>query len=228
MRPLAVKTVSEEALGSLRKAITKGTFRPGQRLVERQVAARLGVSTIAVREAYARLLEEGLVVRIPRRGTFVAKLSPDEVRDLAAIRNVLEEFAVERIVSRWTPSAHQDVLAIIARMQVAAKARDRRGMFKLDQDFHDALWRIADSKTLLAVISNLRSRVVRLFAVAADSLTDDELQNIPRSHQRWLDAIASGDVVRAKNEVTHQLRNSSEEIVRRMLAGEGIVGGIGV
>src|ERR687886_2420989 len=87
------RSVRELVADHVRKEITGGTYAPGAHLVEREIAEALGVSSIPVREAFSRLVEEGLVVRMPRRGAFVAPLTVDAVRDLTRVRIALEQLA---------------------------------------------------------------------------------------------------------------------------------------
>ena len=74
----------------LRDLIRDGAYAPGERLVERSIARELGTSHIPVREALARLAEEGLVVRLPRRGARVAELSPRMLEEISSVRVVLD------------------------------------------------------------------------------------------------------------------------------------------
>src|SRR5688500_796944 len=90
LRPVASRNLSDEVVDSLREAIRSGLLPPGVRLVERDIAARLGVSRIPVREAIQRLAEEGLVRKVAHRGTFVYSPSAAEIEQISSLRVVLE------------------------------------------------------------------------------------------------------------------------------------------
>ena len=93
--PLSDSGVAAEATEHLREAIRTGRFGPGDRIVERPVAEELGISAIAVRDAFARLVHEGWIERLPRRGVRVRRLVPEEV-DLASLaRHVVVTFEDE-------------------------------------------------------------------------------------------------------------------------------------
>ena len=85
-------SVAGRVADQLRDLIRDGAYAPGARLVERSIARELGTSHIPVREALARLAEEGLVVRLPRRGARVAELSPRMLEEISSVRVVLEQF----------------------------------------------------------------------------------------------------------------------------------------
>ena len=80
---------------TLRQAILKGELEPGERLMEIQLAERLGVSRTPIREAIRKLELEGLVLMIPRRGAEVAKISEKNLRDVLEVRRSLEELAID-------------------------------------------------------------------------------------------------------------------------------------
>ena len=78
---------------TLRRAILRGELVPGQRLMEIQLAEKMGVSRTPVREAIRKLELEGLVVMIPRKGAEVAHISGKNLRDVLEVRRALEELA---------------------------------------------------------------------------------------------------------------------------------------
>ena len=85
---------------TLRQAILKGELAPGERLMEIQLAERLGVSRTPIREAIRKLELEGLVLMIPRKGAEVAKISEKSLRDVLEVRRSLEELAIELACQR--------------------------------------------------------------------------------------------------------------------------------
>lgn len=87
---------------TLRQAILKGELEPGERLMEIQLADRLGVSRTPTVEATGKLELEGLVLMIPRKGAEVAKISEKSLRDVLEVRRSLEELAIELACQRMT------------------------------------------------------------------------------------------------------------------------------
>src|SRR5215475_9332061 len=138
-QPLPDHSLSDAVAERLRADIMSGVYAPGDRLVERRLAQRFGVSHIPLREALARLVEEGLVERLPRRGARVASLSPRMLEEISSLRVVLEQFVIRRVQGRFTPKARADLQAIVDRMTRAAKKQDLALVHELDQQFHEYL-----------------------------------------------------------------------------------------
>jgi DNA-binding GntR family transcriptional regulator len=142
--PLPDHNLADAVADRLRADIRSGVYAPGDRLVERRLAHRFGVSHIPLREALARLGEEGLVVRPPRRGARVASLSPRMLEEVSSLRVVLEQFATRRVQGRFTPVARAELQAIVDKMIRASEQQDLAQMHELDQAFHEYLWRLTD------------------------------------------------------------------------------------
>jgi DNA-binding GntR family transcriptional regulator len=217
LEPLRTPSVVEGVVSAIREAITEQRYQPGEHLVERRVAAELGVSTIAIREAFSQLAEEGLVERRPRRGTHVTAMSYTALRDITRVRIALEELVVEVAIENWTPEARADVQSIVDEMASAVRRRDTDELFDLDNQFHEKFWQIAASETLLEVSANLRGRIRRFLLAADKSLRPDELEVMIAAHQAWLDAVDSGDLDWAKAEARRQIMVAFERISTRIL-----------
>ena len=108
---------------TLRQAILKGELAPGERLMEIQLAEKLGVSRTPIREAIRKLELEGLVLMIPRKGAEVAKISEKSLRDVLEVRRSLEELAIELACQRMS----EDDMAELERMQGNFKSAIDRG-----------------------------------------------------------------------------------------------------
>lgn len=200
------RSVTAEVAESIRSAINSGALAPGQHLVERKLASSLGVSTIAVREAFAILGREGIVERIPRRGTFTTVLSSRDLLDLTRVRIALESLVVELAIENWTPAARVEVQGIIDEMDAAVRAGDVLPLVDLDERFHEVFWRTANSPLLSELTANLRGRIHRFLAETHRRTAPDELRfAIVELHQAWLDAVDSGDYDAARAEVRRQI-----------------------
>ena len=87
---------------TLRQAILRGELKPGERLMEIQLANKLGVSRTPIREAIRKLELEGLVLMIPRKGAEVAEITEKSLKDVLEVRRALEELAVEIACEKMT------------------------------------------------------------------------------------------------------------------------------
>jgi DNA-binding GntR family transcriptional regulator len=215
--PLPDHGLADAIADRLRADILSGVYGPGDRLVERRLAHRFGVSHIPLREALARLVEEGLVVRPPRRGARVASLSPRMLDEVSSLRVVLEQFAVRRLEGRFTPVARAELQAIVDAMVRAAEQHDLALVHELDQQFHEYLWRLTDHALLMEVAGQLRGRVTHFYRAAAAPLGPDGLRRHAETHQELLDVIASGDLRAAEQAMEQHIRAAAQRIADAQL-----------
>lgn len=207
------RTLCDDAADRLRDAIRNGILRPGTRLVERDLAERLGMSRIPVREAIQRLAEEGLIEKSPHRGTFVYAPTRKEIEEICSLRVVLERFVVERVMAVWSPAHETDLQAIIDQMRQAARHNDVHQLHECDYLFHSALWSIADHTLLLEVVSGLRSRINRFLFEAAGVLPASELDMHISSHDGLIAVLKGHDVALAQAEMTHHVLAARNRIL---------------
>ena len=208
------QSLAEAVAGRLRGAIHAGELQPGARLVERALAAGFGVSHIPVREAFARLEEESLVVRLPRRGARVAEVSARTLAELSEIRVVLERLVVRRVQAAWSPDAEAVLRGIVDEMLAAAAAGDVTAVYELDWRFHETLWRLADHQILLEVVAQMRGRIERFLRVATLGLPPDALRVHAEEHVRLLEALGSGSRSRAERAMERHISVAARRIAR--------------
>jgi DNA-binding GntR family transcriptional regulator len=142
------------------------------------------------------------------------------LEDITRVRIALEHLVVELAIANWTQSAQADVQTIVDEMAAAIRAGDYERLLELDTRFHAYFWRIAGSETLLELAANLRGRITRFLREANSSLRRDELRVFLEAHREWLAAVDSGDLDRARAEVTRQVTIAFDRIVTRVLAAD--------
>ncbi|MGN0405155.1 MAG: GntR family transcriptional regulator [Bariatricus sp.] len=147
---------------TLRRAILRGELKPGERLMEIQLANKLGVSRTPIREAIRKLELEGLVLMIPRKGAEVAEITRKNMMDVLEVRKALEELAAELACERIGKEQ-------IAEMRVAAKEFERTlktgdvtQIAEADEKFHDILYIATNNQRLILLLNNLREQMYRL------------------------------------------------------------------
>jgi GntR family transcriptional regulator, trigonelline degradation regulator len=146
----------------LREAILDGRFLPGERLLERELVARMGVSRTPIREALRKLELEGFVTTIPYKGPIVTLPTVDDARELYEARAALEGQAVALFTQRAEPSA---VTRLHDRITGAGRALARRnapGVLASNNAFHDEIASGCGNTLLQSLIINLRDRIVLL------------------------------------------------------------------
>ena len=213
LKPVSQRTLSDESTDRLRAAIRNGTLAPGARLVEQELAEMLAVSRIPVREAIQRLVEEGLVTKIPHRGAFVYLPTLKEIEEISSLRVVLESFIVARAIERWQPKHELALRGIVEEMRMAASQRDFVQLYEQDYRFHYTVWEIADHSLMLEVVSSLRSRISRFLYEANGALPTDQLTSHVDSHDNLIEIIKNGDVAIAQDEMTRHVLGAQDRIV---------------
>jgi DNA-binding GntR family transcriptional regulator len=210
--PLPDQNLADAVADRIRAAIWSGQYQPGDRLVERRLAHEFGISHIPLREALARLTEEGLVERLPRRGARVASLTPRMLEEVSSLRVVLEQFVIRRLKDRFTPEAYVELQGVVDRMVKAADNHDLVRVHELDQEFHQRLWELTDHTLLVELAAQMRSRTSHFYRAAAASLGPDEVRRHADSHQQLLDVIASGDRRAAERAMQHHVEQAAKRI----------------
>ena len=196
--PIAVRSATllpERIAESLRTAILDNTLAPGARLAEQELAARLGVSRVPLREAFRMLAGEGLVDIEPHRGAVVRTRSDAELRELFEVRAMFEARAVA-MLARSRPAAALDALdAMIVEMKAAVRRRAPEQYFALAARFHDTLVAQAGNSLLQRLYGQIRLNLRRYQAVMAE-LPGSPAQSI-REHEMILGMIRAGNAARA-------------------------------
>ncbi len=133
------RSLAEQAAEQIRLLIVKGDFQLGEALSETALAAALGVSKTPIREALLRLKTEGLVDVQPQRGTFVFRMSTDEVRILSEFRDVLEISALRLAMRKDVQALGRTLKSIVADKGAALAGGDAAKYREQDGLFHDCI-----------------------------------------------------------------------------------------
>lgn len=152
----------DRVLRKLREAILAGRFEPGQRLRERELVERMGVSRTPIREALRKLELEGLVTTIPYRGPVVTLPTADDARELYETRAALEGQAVALFARRAGPAAIARLRGSVREAERMLARRNAAGVLAANNAFHDALAAGCGNSLLQSMIANLRDRIVLL------------------------------------------------------------------
>jgi DNA-binding GntR family transcriptional regulator len=185
---------SDETYDRLRADIVHGVLRPNQRLVEVELAERLGVSRTPVRESLQRLVLEGLVRR-NREGWVVHEHSPDEIRAIYEVRAALEGYAAFLAAGRATPE-QLDALAALYPDGDAVLELEPDTQVELNERFHDGVIAAAGNSRLWQLSRTSRQyyfnhRIARRYDA-------EETRRSIDGHRRILTALVRGDAVAAE------------------------------
>jgi DNA-binding GntR family transcriptional regulator len=199
-------SLAEEVAAGLRELILSGALVPGNRVGEMEVAERFSTSQGPVREAFVLLRQEGLLVSLPRRGTFVSAFSIDEARSVYEIRLRLEPYAIERAIPCLRGEDVEAFAGDVEAMREAAAVRDLRAMTAHDMRFHGRLYELSGSELAQAIWRLIDTKVQTFIAVAgAQYFAIDEIPAIAEMHATLLHLIEARDADALQEEVRKQL-----------------------
>lgn len=147
---------------TLRQAILQGELKPGERLMEVQLANKLGVSRTPIREAIRKLELEGLVLMIPRKGAEVADITEKSLMDVLEVRKALEELAVQLCCDKITGKEIEELhRAADDFRRILKTSDDVTEIAEADVRFHDIIYLATGNQKLIQILNNLREQMYR-------------------------------------------------------------------
>ena len=190
---------------TLRQAILKGELEPGERLMEIQLAERLGVSRTPIREAIRKLELEGLVLMIPRKGAEVARISEKSLRDVLELRRSLEELAIELACQRMTEEEIDELERAQEAFRKAVDSKDVMLMAETDEKYHEIIYQGTKNSRLVQILNNLREQMYRY---RLEYIKDaDKRQILLIEHDNILKAVRGRRVAEAKAAMREHIDN---------------------
>lgn len=162
-------TLSERVVAALKNAFFSGKLKPGDAIVERQLASEMKVGTPVIREALISLQGQGFVRRVTNTGTFVTKFEAEEVRQLYTLRIELEALALEWARPRVSPADVAELRTLVDRLVEAGETGARREFLERDLAFHKRCWALSGNGYLGETIERLMTPLFA-FAVLASGV----------------------------------------------------------
>ncbi len=216
--PVGIRTMQDEIVDLIRDATLRGDIDLGQHLPEQELAEQMGVSRIPIREAMRQLEQEGLVMRIPNRGCFVADFTEQDVAEIFSLRATLEIMAIERATPNLTPQDIANLREIIETQHQASEARDFNELTQLDLKFHEYICVRANHGRLLKtwrsqyvqalILMNRRFRTLRDYT--PDTVVPDHTQITAALERR--DAQAAIELTKA---ISRRVTKECVDVIRR-------------
>lgn len=193
-RKIVSSTLRQQIVQEIRQSILNRSLHPGERLVEREIAARLGISLTAVREAFIQLEMEGLITKKPNATTHVTELTPKEVESIFAVRHVLENYAFQQAALVASPDAIENMERLYERTLNTARTGSGFAYITSDLEWHEAVWQSTGNEYLQ---ETLRRIMIPLFGFSSIEIAKDgfDLVKDAETHKPLLDAIRLHDPI---------------------------------
>lgn len=208
------KPLREVVCETLREAVISGVLKPGERLMEIQLAEELGVSRTPVREAIRKLEMEGFVVMIPRRGTYVADISIKDINDVYEIRTALDVLAAGLAAERISDDELETMERLMVEIGEYAETGTLDKIVEADTRFHDVLYQASRNERLVGIINNLREQITRLRTTSMNY--PGRLTQMMEEHKCLVEAIASRDVEAAQRAAREHLENAEQTLLKEI------------
>ncbi|MGW5426547.1 GntR family transcriptional regulator [Streptomyces sp. NPDC004059] len=191
LRPVPRTLLRDRAYAAIRDAIVAGEIEPGAVVRDADLAERLGLSRAPVREAFSRLVDEGLLESKPQSYTRVTPLVAADVRDAAAVVGAMHELVTRGAVPRLRPADVAEMRAANERFAAAVRAGDVDEALRADDDLHDVLVRAAGNRAAAATVARYTPLIRRL---ERQRFGEGGSCRSAGLHERLIEACAGGDV----------------------------------
>ena len=205
-------SLREQAYWEIKRRINRLDYRPGAYLNEAQVSRELKIGRAPVHQALGRLMLEGLVQVIPRKGVLVQTVSLDQVLQILEARLVNEPYCAGLAAERATSQDIARMQALLASACPLIRARDRERLMNLDRAFHRLITDAARNSVVADILTMVHERSLRFWFIAfADNL---QLRRIDDEHRAVLAAIKRRDRAEAEAAMRAHIESSRSHIIR--------------
>jgi DNA-binding GntR family transcriptional regulator len=207
---IITKPLRESIADSIRDSIITGKLKPGERLLEVNIAKTLGVSRTPTREAFLQLDSEGFLEILPRKGAVVSTLSAKDTKDLYSVRSVLEGLAVRLSIINITDNEIKDLVLLNAKLDSAAngKSNHLKMSIEINHKFHDIINRCSNNEKLCQMIDLLRKQTMRCNQIYLS--VGQHLKQSVDEHKEIIAALKSKDANLAEKVMREHVESAGE------------------
>lgn len=209
---------------ALRDAIIKGTLKPGERLMEVQLAEELGVSRTPVREAIRKLELEDLVVMIPRKGAYVSGISLKGIADVFEVRAAVEALAAGLAAERITAEELEELERILVKKAEIIEANDLDRLVEIDTLFHECLYQASRNGKLVQIINNLSEQIHRFRSTSLAS--PGRMKEALEEHRKIVEAISERNITLAQALAQEHIENAENSILEAVQKNGAVESGL--
>ncbi len=211
------KPLRDVVFENLRDAIITQVLKPGERLMEIQLADEMGVSRTPVREAIRKLELEGLVVMVPRKGAYVAGVSMKDIHEVYEVRSALEMLAVtlaaERITDEELNALEQQVLRE-SEEEAKKDGSDLDNIIYIDSSFHDIIYQAARNQRLVQFVNILQEQLQRFRA--ASLARPGRSKTALEEHKQIVEALSERNGELASKLAQEHIENAENAMIASM------------
>lgn len=210
------KSLVEHIVENIEQQIIDGTLKPGEHIIEVALCKKWNISRSPIREACRMMESRGYVVRIPRRGVFVAQVSPQETEDIYRIRANLESLATYLAVKNMDPETLKQMKALHHKMIKLAEKENISGYNRMNLKFHKILTNACGSKRLIQMIDTFvkQTRRYRVEVLSIPGRLKASIEN----HEKIIRSIEQGNAEQAellrKNTILNNIPILKDKLIK--------------
>ena len=213
-------SLTDRAYNTIREAILSSRVVPGQPLIESQIARELAMSKTPVREALQRLTTENLVVLDRFRGATVRPVSPELIRNVYEVRELLEPLATRQAVPRLTDEAFERLENAVRTAERALAAADVPSLGEANRAFHSVFVEYASNSYLEGILTQIQDQI-RVFSVVIWISAETRLREL-REHIEIIDAARRRDADLASTLMAEHLATFEADVIRAVESNRGV------
>lgn len=208
------KPLREIVFETLREAIINGNLKPGERLMEVQLAEEMGVSRTPVREAIRKLELENFVVMIPRKGAYVSGISLKDIADVYEVRAALEFLAAGLAAERITEEELEKLERLLIAVAEAAERNDLNEWVQKDTEFHDIIYKASRNDRLVQIVNNLMEQIHRFRSTSL--AYPGRMKIAVEEHKKIVEAISERNIPLAQSLAQEHVENAENSMLEAM------------
>jgi DNA-binding GntR family transcriptional regulator len=209
-------TATERVEEHIRHAIYRGALKPRERIIEEDIATKLKCSRGPVREAILRLERDGLVVTVPRRGTFIRDISAESIEVIFSMRAKLEALAVRYVREGMTSEIELKLRDALKKMKEASVKNDDEAFFVADMSFHQTLWQLSNRGTLHNTLSTIMNPFIFMLARAYSG--QKSIGDRYQTHAQYLEIVLKEPISRVERSVEKHFKALGAELLSKLPA----------
>jgi DNA-binding GntR family transcriptional regulator len=210
MAAIKKTTYKDQVIEYVYEFILDGRYLPGDQIKEGLLAKELGISRAPVREALKELIVNGIIDYRPQVGSFIALLSPKQIRDAYTTRGILEGYAIMSTRDRFSEDDFEELKALVVKMRKAAERGNKKMVVQVGDEFHNLLVSKNDNSELAEYMDRLSLKLHVLFCKYWSDLYSPT--EIGDRHMRIVTSLMSGDPEVIEQTVRQHYTESGDKI----------------
>jgi DNA-binding GntR family transcriptional regulator len=215
------QSLAHRVTSYLESLIINGVLRPGERLVETMLANGFKISRGPIREAFRILEGDGLLVTIPRKGTFVAEITHKDVRDICSIRAVLEALALRLSVPVFSESDFKKIQDLDEKTEDARRKNDLNGYSDLTDEFHNCFIYGNDNEKLQSTYKSFAKQIARFRKIVLSS--EHCVAQSLHEHHQITSAVLNKDVDLAERVMKSHVESSGNRLLKLLTEDKNLL-----